>query len=275
MAGALLSMALAMSACITAGASSDLPPVVVGLPSLIEHPSRFVSQPVCVLFYVGAPVASIINATSTGFNGAHLALGKTGEQVNCDGVSKAGRAVIAFQTRPGTWQPLWLALPDAAFPDASAGTNGKLLLLRHDLPPFEVAISIRREEYGTVWRAISWFFGIALPALVTAGLGLMVYRAQKFFDVRSGEQASLDRLRRDENGQLRKFFAETFKHIVALQDNHQFTSMMAHELTQSRILFDLPGRTRDPLLVALREADRERVKSLLKAAFPDFEQFII
>lgn len=257
--------------------------LVTGLPSLVEYPSMLTglildTEPVCVPFWVRSvgQATPLLRLTSAGMGGARL-LDLTGKKAypNCVASYSAATTSISLANVIDEERPVLLILPATAFPGAAGGAKGKLLLLRAGMPPSEVPISVRREDYSPFVKAFLWFWGIAIPAAMAAGFGLLVYRAQKGLDSKSSERDTLEKLRRDEDGELKRFFEGIYQTTMVLKDDALYLSTMERELGATRIVFDLPHKTRERLLAALRQADRAKLKSELEKAFPKYQVLIL
>lgn len=256
--------------------------LVTGLPSLVEYPSTLIglildSDPVCMSFWVRSlgQATPLLRLTSAGMGGARL-LDLTGKQAdpNCTVNEAVATTSISLANVIDEERPVLLILPATAFPGATGGAKGKLLLLRAGMPPSEVPISVRREDYAPFVKAFLWFWGIAIPAAMAAGFGLLVYGVQKRLDSKSNERDTLEKLRRDEDGELKKFFEGIYQTTMVLEDDALYLSTMERELGATRIVFDLPRKTRERLLAALRQPDRAKLKSELAKAFPNYQVLI-
>jgi hypothetical protein len=168
-----------------------------------------------------------------------------------------------------------LILPPGAFPDASAGATGKLLLMRAGKPVTEIGLTLQREDYAPFAKAFLWFWGVATPAVVAAIIGMFVYRYQKSVDAKASEDIALDRFRKDMAEDVKKFFEGLYQTTVTLEKDSDYQSTMERELAAQRILFALPGKARERVIAALRKYDRAAVSDELAKAFPDYEQTIL
>lgn len=257
--------------------------LITGLPALVEYPRTprsilFDSNPpLCVDFSIRAfeRVVPIIRLTSTGMNGARL-LDQSRNQANLDCVAtQRAKTTIELANVDDTERSVRLVLPAGAFPGTAIGTNGRLILLRPGKPPTEVAVALRREDFGPVLKASFWFVGIALPALLTALLGILVYKYQKFSAATASDEAELARFRKDEAAELKTFFEGLYQTTVGLPDASTYTSTMQRELAAKRILFALPPKARERVLAAVQKGDRRAAGQELAKLFPEHKKTIL
>ena len=171
--------------------------------------------------------------------------------------------------------PIRLILPAGAFPDASAGARGKLVLIRTGKPVAEVGLSLQRQDYPPFTKAFLWFWGVATPAILAAIIGMLVYRYQKSTDAKASEDIALDRFRKDTADDLKLFFEELYQVTAKLENDSEYESTMERELAARRILVVLPREARERVIRALRERDRTTVSDVLAKAFPDYEEIIL
>jgi hypothetical protein len=253
--------------------------LVTGLPVILEYPPALLPsrarKSICVDFSVRAleqPVPKL-RITTAGMADALLQeLSQSGPGLACTG--SGAKPTVELDRVDLSERRVRLILSPAAFPQAAAGGSGTILLLQPGKRPAESTVVLRRQEWSPFARASLWFFGIAIPALVTAVLGLLVQRIQKSIEAGAGERADFERFRKERAQDLKQFFEGIYRTTVELPGDDIYVSTMTRELIEARIVLALPRKMRERLLAAIRAADRARVGEELARAFPDHKEVI-
>lgn len=254
--------------------------LAIGLPSVIELRRDIFARekPVCIDFFVqaiGSPVRRL-RLTTSGIGHAWL-FDLSKSKIRCDDQSPAaGAATLTLDEVHDAASSVRLMLETEAFP-SSIAAKGQLLLLREGLPPIEVAVTLQREDHAPFVKAVLWFVGLLVPALMTGGLGLIVYRTQKRLDLKNAEKELFDRFRRDKGHGLVKFFSASgvFPVAAAREDDEAYMAGMKQALSDQGILDALPRQVREALVTALMRADRVAVADRLCILFPENKNAIL
>jgi hypothetical protein len=272
------------SGASVASATRRSPVLVTGLPSLVEYPRTLTGlishseDPVCIQFSVRSLDSATprLGLTSTGIAGARLIdLGAIAPGLDCVQSQARAATTIWLTDVADTERPIRMVLPVAAFPGAAAGAKGKLLVLIAASAPVEVPMTVQREDFAPFVKAFLWFLGVAVPAVLAAGIGLAVYRAQKHIDSKSAETEALEAFRRDEAAALKSFFDGVYQTTMALKEDDAYRGTMERELGARRMMSVLPRKARERLLVALRGRERAKLAGELAKTFPDHRASIL
>ena len=257
---------------------TDLPSVVEvdnsPLPGLLQRrPER------CVRFAVRnlspKPVV-LVRVTSTGMAGARL-LDAAGPAATVDCAASYARAAtsVAVAGLGDDEHPLLLLLPDDAFPQATSGAKGKILLLRPDRPPIEATLTLRRNDYPPYLRAFLWILSVAVPLLVSGWLTLRIFAAQKRIESDNAEREAFNQYRQDMATELEGFFDGLYVVIMKTSDDAVFRQKMQQEFDRLKLNTALPRTGRTRVLSALKRGDRMAFANALSAQLPDFKEKIL
>lgn len=257
--------------------------LVTGLSSLVELPSTLggllpesmaSESPVCVRFWIRntGPAALQLRLTSSGIGGARLLelRGKGRDEPSCPREPGTASTLLVLANVVDQERPILLILPASAFPENADGAKGKLLVLQAGLPASEVPIALKRSDFSPVVKALIWFWSVFLSALIAAGFSLFLYRANKRVDAASSAKETLDRLRLDEDGTLKKF-VDLYPNLVACADSASYRKEMEDALGASRILYALTPDARERLMAAVRTGDRAKAARELARVFPEHQ----
>jgi hypothetical protein len=267
---------------LAASDSSEVTAVIVGLPSVIEYPSSFKGflfhlPPLCIRFLLRRidRTSQDLQITSSGLGGARLMQMKDSTAVGdctASAVSGTPSLTLSANTAGAEW-PLALILPASAFPSAATGATGKIVVLQASKPVAQLPVVLRREANAPQVQGALWFIGILIPAALTAGLSLVVYRLQKSWDAKTTESATFEQFKREKDPDVKAFLTGVYKNAVPLSDE-EYRSTLEEEFAELRIVYAFPPQSRERLLAALAKADRKGVASELVKAFPAYKKFI-
>ena len=182
---------------------------------------------------------------------------------------------ITLSVAGTTDRSILMFIPAVAFPNATAGAKGKLIVIREDDAPTELGLTLIREDYGPFVKAFLWFWGVFVPAAIVSGLGITAYSIQKTIDARSSENETLERFRRAEANNLTIFFEGLYRNRRTSKSSDEFKASMERDLTDKGIWAALPRKVRERILKALKLDDRDKVDEQLAKAFPENAETIL
>lgn len=278
---ALESHAASETAVTASKPSTGTNVILIGLSSVLEYPQSLLEDSAlfCARFVIRSFTGTVkrLRLTTSGIGGARLAelsaIEKRGGCSNTD-LSRA-LDTLTFSDVKDSGRVIELIIPKEAFPDTSSGSKGKLIWLADDNPAKEFPVVLQRESYSSRVKALLWFIGIFLPVLLTAVIGLLVYRIQKRGDVSITEKGDFQKFKNERAGELKKFFGGgLYKNIRLTEDADDYRRMMERELANLNIFSFLPSDSREQLLGFLRKGEREKVDKKLAAAFPEYRKEI-
>lgn len=259
------------------------PLVVTGLSSVLEYPKMINlafgdSEPICVDFFVRnfSGTARKLRLTTSGIAGARLLdLTARNPVSSCGESPKLADTAIALSLPGDAERSIRMFIPAIAFPDASAGAKGKLIMIRDDDPPSELSVTLMREAYGPFVKAFLWFWGVFIPAVLVSVLGAVGYWFQKNIDAKSVENEVLERFKRSEADNLRGFFEGLYQNRRIIRASNEYRESVERDLEDRGILAALPRKTREQILKALRLGERDKVDEQLAEAFPENAEAIL
>jgi len=253
--------------------------LVSGVASVIEHPRALIEigtdPDTCVDFYVrslGHPIPELV--VGTGGLGAAKLLEAISVEEDCPQYPNRTAPTLSLKNVTAVERRIHVIIPAASFPELSAGATGQIILVQPAATVTAISITLKRQEYSAVWQGFLWFLGIAIPATVTATLGLLVLRATRRIERVTGETEALTRFRKDKSEDLKKFFSELYQQGMH-EPSETFGGFMERELGNQQIMTNLPERALAAVSAALRAGDREKVASELARAFPNYKDTIL
>jgi hypothetical protein len=154
---------------------------------------------------------------------------------------------------------------------ARLGTKltGKLLILSDGYQPRETEITIDGSASSDFWLAVTWAFGIGIPALLTFWLGLLGQRLKSASD----DEDRFFKYRFEKYATINSFFKEHYQ-TYSKENDLEFMRLCYLKLVEAMIFDQVPRKHSQKLLKFIKEKNRKRFKEALSVAFPEWRMEI-
>lgn len=270
----LLILLLVAPAWAAASTPADLSAslIVAGTPAemRVEEWPRSNDGKLCAHFLVhaiGLPVRSVY-LTTVGLGSSDLGYENL-KRSACDATTSAGRKALL-------WLPLVdlrgvsieLRVPRDAFPAQGATVDGKIRFASKASVPYDIPVRLATETGGPFWTAVLWFFGIAVPALLTALLAYVGSVLIERFKSHALEGATFDNYTTKNVHQLGDFFKYWYREFIDKPPADGWRDELLRKLHDEQILDNLPRHSGRRVIANIRTGSRQEVSAELSHSFP-------
>lgn len=161
-------------------------------------------------------------------------------------------------------------------PEPKNALTGTLFVKGRDLKPVEIPIRVEHPPSATFWTAVSWFFGVAIPAGLTAlfGYGVTVL-LQKATESRN--KAAALRTFRQEHAPVLDTLCNTFYPVLCHEsgnDDMKFARELEKEFQHRKLLEKLPADEALMLRQRFNDGDRQAIIKELVRLLPEWSRKI-
>lgn len=250
--------------------------VVVGHTSVISvHRSwwpewiRGPAEPIVTdfLIYPLGKVAFDVQVTTSGLG--HVPLWSREPSEDCGQPNGSDRHVLLIEPLDRELR-ICAAIPP---PDLSTGQGplkGKFIVINPVGHTVEVGIDLLVPARHAFWTGFAWFFGLLVPAAITALVGYLATLASKPAFQRLDERIRFEKFKWEKTEDITAFFTSVYPRVKAESDEI-FAVEINNDLRDRGILNFIPGPRRAELERALKDQDREVIDTLLKRLFPRYK----
>jgi hypothetical protein len=252
--------------------------LVVGTPAVLRlgWGWPWQSDPVCADFWVQSdidqPLPEVL-VTSTGLGNATFAP-MTGP-LACTTTDPSETQLLRLTNVDRQGVHIRLKVMHSAFLDGVGGVDGRLRVYVPPQAPLDVPMRLESTypSFGTVVTAMAWFLGIAIPILLTAGVGFVIQNARNSLDERRAQESAFKTYVTEHHGDLDNVFNKYLTNL-ATEDAKLFSSELKSKLMEFG-LDQVPRGKRAVLEAALDAADRHRIKRELVKIYPHWRRQIM
>ncbi len=169
-----------------------------------------------------------------------------------------------------------LRIPVDLVPQAGSSVEGKIIIIEPQRKPLEVPIEIQRASDSIIVIGFQWFFSVAFPALLTAGLAFLATQVNSEMTLRREQEEKFNNFKRERKKMLDDFFSGFYSELDRkhTEDDDNFVILLKHELENQEILQHIPLHKSKKLSEALNQNRPEEIKQELSKLFPSQKKII-
>jgi hypothetical protein len=167
-----------------------------------------------------------------------------------------------------------MRVPGNEVPELGDTIEGKILVATPKQKPQEIPIKVANptSAFRTAWL---WVWGIVIPGAITFLFGYLAVVANNWYTGRKTESDAFRKYKDENHGALEGFFTGPYAiSDEKSEDDRTFAEAVRGDLMKEKILAALPKPKRRKLEKMLGRCDRQRIKAVLIALFPEWQDAI-